>query len=156
MTDHEVRALALFFFFASLDEFKAKEAASLAADEYEHRLKRDPQMDPAIGVIASSAKIWNRYRTKISRGRPRFTADSGWVLPPGIDLGQWKEFQKLAPEDELLAVIWVHILGYTEEHVGQALALTGGTLRYRVGKGLRKLGSFLLSTGRPMKVVKPV
>ena len=155
MGDSEVRALALFFFFASLDEYRAKETASKAADEYERLLKKDPKLDPAVGVILASFKIWNQFKSKISRGRPQFSNESGWLFPERVDLGHWKEFQKTAPEDELLAVIWVHLLGFSEEQVSKALGLTEGTLRYRVGRGLRKLGTFLAATGRPLKMVKP-
>lgn len=154
MGDSEVRAFALFFFFACLDEYRAKDAASKAADEYERLLRRDSSLDPAVGVVLASSKIWGQYRSRISRGRPQFSSDSGWLLPDQVDLGHWKEFQKSAPEDELLAVIWVHLLGYSEARVSQALGLTEGTLRYRVGRGLRKLGSFLSSTGRPLKAVR--
>lgn len=152
--DTEVRALALFFFFASLDEIRAREAASKAADEYERLAKRDPSLDPGIGVVLASQKVWEQVRTRTARGRPHYTPDSGWLLPERSDLGHWKEFQKSAPEDELLAVIWVHILGYSEVKVAAALGLTVGTLRYRVGRGLRKLGNFLSATGRPLRVVK--
>ena len=155
MGDSEVRALALFFFYACLDEFRARDAASRAADEYDRLLKRDPNMDPVVGVVLASMKVWNQYRSRIARGRPRYSSDSGWLWPEKTDLGHWKEFQKSAPEDELLAIIWVHILGYTEEQVSKALGLTAGTIRYRVGRGLRKLGSFLLATGRPSRTGSP-
>lgn len=154
MGDSEVRALALFFFFASLDEYRARETASKAADEYERLRKKDTSLDPAVGVILSSYKVWNQYKSRIPRGRPHYSSDSGWLFAEQADLGHWKEFQKTAPEDELLAVIWVHILGYSEEQVSKALGLTEGTLRYRVGRGLRKLGTFLAATGRPLKAVR--
>ncbi|MFN7727681.1 MAG: RNA polymerase sigma factor [Bdellovibrio sp.] len=154
MGDSEVRALALFFFFASLDEYRAKETASKAADEYERILKKDPKIDPAVGVILASYKVWIQFKSKIPRGRPQFSNESGWLFVDKIDLGHWKEFQKTAPEDELLALIWVHILGFSEEQVSRALGLTEGTLRYRVGRGLRKLGTFLAPTGRSLKAIK--
>lgn len=154
LNDSEVRALALFFFFACLDETRAKEAASKAADEFERMRRKDANLDSTIGVVSASSNIWDEYRARISRGRPRYSADSGWILPENVDMGHWKEFQKSAPEDELVSVIWVHILGYSEEVVARALGLTEGTLRYRVGRGLRKLGGLLARQGRPLKAVK--
>ncbi len=152
--DSEIRALALFFFFASLDDTRAKEAASKAADEFERLVRRNPEIERVAAVVLASSKVWNQNRGKFPRGRPQYSTDSGWLLPVEPDLGHWKEFQKTAPEDELLAVIWVHILGYKEDQVSRALGLTGGTLRYRVGRGLRKLGNVLSGSGRPLKAVK--
>ena len=155
MDDKEVRALALFFFFACLDEFRAKEAASKAADEFERLLRRDPLTDRSVALVLACSRVWNKNRARIHRGRPQYSSDSGWLLPEKSDLGNWKEFQKSAPEDELLSVIWVHILNYPEDKVSIALGLTAGTLRYRVGRGLRKLGSFVMAKSKPLKMVKP-
>ena len=151
---NEARSLALFFFYACLDEARAKETASRAADEYERLLKNDPEMDPVQAVVKASSKVWTLVRARMPRGRPSYANGSGWILPANADLGHWKEFQKSAPEDELLAVIWILILGFKEESVSRALKLTEGTLRHRVGRGVRKLGNQLSGTGRPFRPMR--
>ncbi len=91
--------------------------------------------------MASTFYIWEKTKVKIQRGRPNTSIDSGWLIPPELDLGPWKEFQKNATNDELLVTIWSKILNYSEDIISVGLGLTSGTIRYRCARGFRKLGS---------------
>lgn len=154
ISQSEVRSLALFFFFACLDEFRAKEMASKVSDDFEKNIKKTPSVDRELLLIRLTTNAWTAYRDKLPRGRFRFSPDSGWKLPANLDLSHWKEFQKNAPEDELVAVIWVKILGFSEHKISQAVGLTEGTIRYRLGRGLRKLGGYLHSPARNLRAVE--
>jgi hypothetical protein len=84
----------------------------------------------------------------VSRGRPNTSVESGWLIPEGIDLGPWREFQKNASEDELLTVIWSKILKFSDLEISEGLGITQGTIRYRLGRALRKLGSMTQGVGK--------
>jgi len=86
-------------------------------------------------------KTWEKYSGRFVRGRPNYSLEAGWLLPEGLDLGPWKEFQKQAQEDELLCLIWSKILKIADEDISMGLGVSVGTLRYRVGRALRKLGT---------------
>ncbi|GIL18173.1 MAG: hypothetical protein BroJett040_19240 [Oligoflexia bacterium] len=154
MNDSEVRLIGLFFFFALLDDAKAIEAASQATDLYQLKIKRKPDPNTNILIIQSTQAIWEKVKGRFQRGRPQYSADAGWILPETLDMGPWKEFQKSAPEDELLAVIWRLLLQIPEEDVSQALGISSGTLRYRLGRALRKLGGFSQATPRRIDLVR--
>ncbi len=141
MTETETKSIALFFFFAFLDDQKAVEAAAKALVFCRDRKSKNPEMKNSVAVVAATKTVWNRYKSRITRGRPNTSGESGWLIPEGVDLGPWREFQKSAAEDELLTVIWSKILKISDADISEGLGITTGTIRYRLGRALRKLGS---------------
>jgi DNA-directed RNA polymerase specialized sigma24 family protein len=137
-----VKAIALFFFFSMLDEKRAIHASAEAFEVCLRKIEKNPEIDKKALLVLATEKIWKQHRRKLIRGRPQYSLDSGWKLPDNLDLGLWKEFQKSAPEEELLALIWSRILGFSDQEVSAGLGVTEGTVRFRVGRALRKLGSF--------------
>ncbi len=149
MTEIDIKSIALFFFYATLDEQKAIEASAKAVEACKAIVSRDSQLNSQVSIVAATKSVWEKNRGRFIRGRPNFSADSGWVFPAKIDLGSWKEFQKSAQEDEFLCLIWSVILKFSDENISLGLGISTGTLRYRVGRALRKLGA--LSTPPQVK-----
>ncbi|XGC81030.1 hypothetical protein ACES2L_00865 [Bdellovibrio bacteriovorus] len=141
MTEADVQSIALFFYFSLLDDQKAIEASSQALAIGRARQQRNPDLKSTVAIVAATKTVWDRYKSRVSRGRPNTTVESGWLIPEGTDLGPWREFQKSASEDELLTVIWSKILRIDDDDISEGLGITQGTIRYRLGRALRKLGS---------------
>ena len=91
--------------------------------------------------MAATKYIWEKQSGHFVRGRPNYSIESGWLLPENFDMGPWKEFQKSAQEDEMLILIWAKILKFSYDDISLGLGVSIGTLRYRAGRALRKLGS---------------
>jgi DNA-binding NarL/FixJ family response regulator len=140
MNEAEIRAIALFFYVSLLDDRKAVEAAIDAAAIAREKIKRSPDVKTPSLIVAATSKVWEATQKRLDRTRTNLSADSGWLLPDGLDLGPWREFQKNATSDELLVVIWARILGFGVSDVAEGLELSEGTVRYRLGRALRKLG----------------
>jgi DNA-binding CsgD family transcriptional regulator len=140
MSDSDIRALALFFYFALLDDRKAIELAISAVGVCAEKKKRYPNMKSSVAIVTATAKIWDEMYLKIQRGLPNTSVESGWVLAPGLDMGPWREFQKNATHDELVCVIWSRILNFSDQDIADGLELTTGTVRYRLARAFRKLG----------------
>lgn len=154
MSEHEIRLVGLFFFFTLLDDMKAVEAASQASDLYQLKIKRKQSTSGNVLLIQVIDEVWHKMRARFQRGRPHYSTNSGWVIPENIQMGPWKEFQKLSSEDELIAVTLNLILEFKEDEVASALGITTGTLRYRLGRALRKLGGLSNSLPKRMQVVR--
>lgn len=148
MTEADIKAIALFFYFSFLDDQKAIEASSQALALSRARKQKSPHLKNSVIIIAATKMIWDKYRARISRGRPNTSVESGWIVPETLDLGPWREFQKMSSEDELLSVIWSKILKISDEDISEGLGITQGTIRYRLGRALRKLGSMTQGMGR--------
>lgn len=141
MSESDVKSVALFFYFAFLDDKKAIEASTQALAICRDKKGSNPNINSDVAIVAATHAIWNKYKLRIVRGRPNSSVESGWLVPGNVDLGPWREFQKNATQDELLTVIWSKILNISEENISVGLGITQGTIRYRLGRALRKLGS---------------
>jgi DNA-binding CsgD family transcriptional regulator len=135
------RSIALFFFYALMDEQRAIEATSKAIQDYRVRMAKHPENKPAVTLVAATSQIWKSESHRMVRNRQNVAFGAAWMLPADVDIGPWKEFQKTAQEDEFLAVIWSQILQISDEDIALGLHISIGTLRYRLGKALRKLGA---------------
>jgi hypothetical protein len=153
MSESDIKAIALFFFFTTLDE---NVAVLCSSDAYEHarkKIEKDKNLNPAVVVTISCIYSWKKNRKKIFRGRPQYTPDSGWLIPNNLNMGSWTEFQKFAPEDELIAIVLSKILCIDDEAVSIALGITQGTIRFRVGRALKRLSQYLNQNSNPLSLV---
>jgi len=143
MDELAIRDISLFFFFCLLDEEKAYEFSSRAVDEYFELKRKNPSEKVQVLVVKSTFKIWKKFSSKIQRGRPQMTKQLGWTWPHDINFGPWMEFQKNAIWDEFIVSVWAFFLKYSDEEIAQGLEMTSGTIRYRLGHALKKLGSYV-------------
>ncbi|MCC7403363.1 MAG: hypothetical protein IT288_03110 [Bdellovibrionales bacterium] len=137
-----IRLLALFFFFAALDERFAQSAAIKALRKCRQRVKSLGNRDekwPAV-IVDVTNSFFNKLKQS-KRLPAAISYEAGWILPEGVDLGPWMEFQKEADLDEFLAVLWSRVLGISDEAISEGLGVSAGTVRHRVGRGLHILGS---------------
>ena len=148
MTDTEIKSISLFFFFAFLDDRKALQSSSEAYEFLQKKIDKNPDIKKEVAVVTVTQEIWSRHRKKWKRGEPYYSKDSGWLLPEGLEMSPWIEFQKSSLEEDLLAVIWSKVLGINDEDISHSLGLSVGTLRYRVGRGLRQLGALTPLKGK--------
>ncbi|MGZ3745064.1 MAG: helix-turn-helix transcriptional regulator [Pseudobdellovibrionaceae bacterium] len=154
MGESEVKSIALFFFFAFLDDRRALDASTQALSLYSTKKKKNPQFNNHVLIVTSTFAVWARHHLKLNRGNPNISTDAGWMIPPDLDIGPWREFQKSATQDELLTVIWSKILEIPEGSIAQGLGISEGTVRYRLGRALRKLGA--MSQGVSIKKLNAV
>lgn len=143
MTSNDIRSIALFFFFAFADDRMAVPAAIQALSLARNFKKKNPDLPSEVAVIKATARVWGKQHTRQEPGLLRLGTSPGWTLPPKIDMAPWREFQKSASTDELAAVIWSKVLNYDDALIGRALGLSGGTVSYRLGHALKKLGESL-------------
>ncbi len=66
--------------------------------------------------------------------------ESGWTLHPDVDIGSWREFLAESDGEVVEAVVFSKILNFKDQPISQGLGITIGTLRYRLGNGIRLLG----------------
>ena len=141
MNDSDVRAISLFFYFVFLDDRKAQEAAGIATDLFQKKSKRLGNAPTGSLIVSCTNQVWNKLRVKIVRGRPSLSSEAGWHPPQGLNLAPWREFQKSAPEEELVTLTWSRILRIPDSEIAKGLGISTGTVRYRVGKALHHLGA---------------
>jgi hypothetical protein len=80
MNESDIRALALFFFFALLDDRKAVDLAIAALGVCQEKKKRYPNMKNSVIVVAATSEIWEEVHLKLKRGLPNTSLESGWIV----------------------------------------------------------------------------
>lgn len=142
MTEESLRSVSLFFFFAFMEDGLAVPAAQQAHRVLKQNSSHENSRSASIRLVQVTAEILE----KVGRHRPpsALTEDPvGWRLPEGMAWQPWREFHRQATEEELPILIWCMILGIPEREVAVAIGLPEGTIRHRLGRGLRKLGGLL-------------
>lgn len=143
MKESDVRAVTLFFLFAFADESTALSASAEAVRRLRGKKFAETDLIEPSLIVSVTYEVWMKFKRKVRRARGAPMHSRHWSLPEGMDFAPWRDFQKTAPEDELLSVIWGRILGISELEIAKGLGLTDGTVRYRLGRAFRKLGARL-------------
>ena len=146
MTDAQIRSTILFFFLSFLDEKVALRAAGKTVVLCNRLLKKsaDPAKDFERIFVQASLRAWQKSKRLKPAGQAGVALDGGIDIPRQVDLGSWRQLHKDAQIEELLAVIWSKVLGFHDESIASGLDVSVGTVRYRVGRGLRLLGRTVL------------
>lgn len=140
ITDEQTREIALFFLFSLLDQRVALQAAHKAIAQ----VKALPTDE---GVISKSdiARILKRgfetHRKLLPRNQPIEISETALSMPEGTDFVTWQKFHVAASDHEITAVVLAKILGYDEEVLADGFQVSIGTMKYRISKGMRQLGS---------------
>jgi hypothetical protein len=145
MPDEIIGKSALFFFLLTFNDRIATDATVKIIEVIKNRSSRRTGASSVEDtnlecMIECCMEHWQTLHTRFSKEKVQIVSSKLLQWPEHIDLNPWKEFQKRAPENELIAVTWVHVLGIPEQILARALKVSEGTIRYRVGKGLSLLG----------------
>lgn len=149
MNEAQIRSVALFFFYTFLDKDLALRATVEALRLIEKRIKGRGISDSRNPILVySTFKIWKKYSKKknLKLQNSEFTAE-GWIVPGDLKMETWRQFVKEAESSLSLAVIWSKLLGFADKDIAEGLGQTEGSVRYRVGKGLKHLGYIASPSG---------
>ncbi len=134
-----IDTVAKYFYFLCLDEQLSFSASLKALAD----LRNNGWLEDKPRWVQTLSK-W-KLRLKQLRGRPwpGFPEERGFSLPPDFELDAWSVFLSSAEPSEVEAVLLARILGFKDEEIARGLGVTVGTVRYRIGRGLRHLGGHL-------------
>jgi hypothetical protein len=145
-----VEKVALFYQFAVLDQARAR-----ALTEFTLKKMRQEQLAAKVSrrelspvdLIRLTSDVLKKSKSEV---RPTHLAFSNieLVLPPNSDFGPWFEFRKISDDAEFVALLYSKIMKMSDEQISEGLGLPVGTVRFRVGKGMRTLGRIRQMGGR--------
>jgi hypothetical protein len=151
LTDALLEKIALFYYFAFLDEGKAQAAT---ARTIKTLLKKNiSEKSSPKHALRTFVAITNKTVQK-NKGESRaanFSFSAGHiVLPEKSNWGPWFEFRKVAEEPDFLAILYAKVLGIDETTIALGLNVPVGTVRHRLGRGLKVLGRICSTSGVEM------
>lgn len=141
----QIRSAALFFFLALLDEDKATQLASSLVKAYRKKVSDQDADDPSFFVYLMSHRI-QKLKTASQNQLLTIRPINEWLIPEGCDFGKWQAFAKKSEHEELHALIWSQILGLADADIAKGIGVSEGTVRYRVGRALIKLGEQIIES----------
>ncbi len=130
----------LFFYLAFLDEARAKDATRDIVKTLRRRGLHKAQGESLEELV----QLIHNYSVRhIDSARPTGTSftSGDLVIPAGFNWSRWLEFRRQSERNDFYAVLFTRILGISEALVAKALRVSDGTMRFRVARGLRLLGS---------------
>lgn len=138
-----VGAVAKYFFLSCLDVQKTFSASLKILSD----LHANNWMDNKHRSEWVRALHRGRHRLKVL-SNPRWSEVKdidGFLIPVDFDLGIWSSFITSAHPEESEAVLLSRVLGFSDAEIATGIGVSEGTIRYRVGRGLRHLGGYVES-----------
>lgn len=148
MREEHLKKIILFYFFVTLNEARARELARKSWLWCQRKKYLDAKADPDVLVLLALQSGWDSIKNEIRTGVTKYSMDSGWLLPKGLSLEPWKAFQKEASEEELFVTVLTTTLKYSIESIEKTLGLSSGTIRYRMAKATRRMGTLVPNNGK--------
>jgi hypothetical protein len=137
-----MRSVALFFFYAFMEESVATAATHRALRKIQKSLKKESAFSSfQAATVYWTEKLWRKYNKKakfVNLGLDRM-----FTLPKDMDLEPWRQLQKEVLPEERLAAIWSVVLQFSHLEIAEGLGVSAGTVQHRTGIALNKLSSIL-------------
>ncbi|PWU18521.1 MAG: hypothetical protein C5B49_07070 [Bdellovibrio sp.] len=141
MNDNQVQSIILFFRLAFMNSTLAQKASQETHRAIENQLKKKMQQSFEVLFVRQTANTFHRLRMNLYKTKRR--ADTHLLEVPAMNLGPWRDFLRQTPDEEILALLWVHILQLPILAVAQGLSVTEGTVRHRLSRAVRILSGKL-------------
>lgn len=134
--------IAKYFFFTALDDRISFTASLKVLSE----LKSKNWLDQSHR--ARWIQVLTKWKLRVREFKAKDWANTsasakGFNYPGGLDLSLWISFQSAGKPDEVEAVLLSKILKFSDQEIAEGLNVTTGTVRYRVGRGVRHLGAYV-------------
>jgi hypothetical protein len=140
MKRDQVREIGLFFLMGFMDEKVALAAASRCVAKVKASQDSASTQLEAVEMIKICRDAWKTFRKQIPRNQPLTTPADSWVVPEDLDISIWARYQKDAADEDVMALLFSLVLGVSDQDLAEGFQTSVGTIRYRLGKGVRQLG----------------
>ncbi len=137
------RSSKLFFFCFLNESWALMTAKEVAADVVDHSYKN---LTKPEAEYAQLKKINKLYLQNLKRKNHQGTTPvlGHFEVPKTLDLGAWREFRRSTSTEDFYITCLYYIGRFSPETIAQVLKLSPGTIKLRLSRGVKKLGSILL------------
>ena len=169
MFEPYVKSIFLFFYYIFLEEKTASKATRKVLKKQKKlsaiskttqdqliysKIKTDHQEVICL-LIASCLQVLKKYQKhSFSKNKQNLRSPHKGSFIPSIDLEPWCDFLRETEDEVVLVVILSKILLFKDEDIARAMKISIGTVKYRLGYGLRCLGNMSPSGVQFIGVIK--
>ncbi len=162
MFEPYIKSIFLFFYYIFLEEKIALKAtrkvlkrqkqlstqlpnSSIQSQPIYSEMQEQQRRQEVISLlIPSCLQIWKKYQKySFSKNKNKQTLRDAHKVSftPSFDLEPWCDFLRETEDEVVLVVILSKILLFKDEDIAKAMKISIGTVKYRLGYGLRCLGN---------------
>lgn len=148
MTDQQGQSILLFFHMSFLNPRLADQGSHQVYKAFQKHLEKSRNAGAAADFenffVKASHETYHRIRKTLSASPGALSTGSGLVKELSVvELSPWRDFVRSTPADEILIVIWNHILKIPLNVISKSLGISEGTLNHRLSRSIKKLGAKL-------------
>ena len=145
MVQSQIPAVAKFFFLTTQNSDKTHDAIYRTI----MRLNKIYKNDPAKEEDASLLVYWTYHYWKLLKKKKALLSflkkkkaenNVRFVIPQNLDMILWQQYLSEAKDEEALFLVWSCVLNISDFHIAKGMALSDGTVRFRLGNALKKMG----------------
>jgi hypothetical protein len=140
MKQEQARDIGLFFLLGFMDERGGLAAASSAIAQIKAEESSPDESLPPSQFVNICHQTWKKHRGLTPRNQSFDGPQHSWIIPKEIDIGIWARYQKDAPDEDVMTILFSMVFALSDEELAEGLKTSLGTIRYRLGKGIRQLG----------------
>lgn len=128
-----INKVHLFYYLATMNEDNAIECAQRTLQRVNRNEVNSLRVAELVQLCENGLnRLHLKSKVEASRSKPI-------QVPDVINLAIWKDMIKKSNREELSALVWTRILGFSEAEVAQGMAVSVGTVRHRVNRGMKTL-----------------
>ncbi len=145
MTESQIKSVALFFYFTLLDDDLAESASRIVIAKCRAKFKNNKltENEQLVILVHQLFAVFEKTRTENILNKASLSQKANYLMPQGISFGAWRQFHKESSVEDLVSVVLSQILCLEDATIALGLGVTTGSVRYRVGRGLRQLGHLI-------------
>lgn len=139
-SNNQLQQTLLFFILAFLDE---KLAQKVSARFIKELLRFDSENNFDTFFIKRTKQYWEKYQNRAKSSG--IIHEATWRNRISLDFISWRQFRKDSQPEEFLTSIWCEVLKLDHDAVAKGTETSVGTVRHRLARATRILGSIVIS-----------
>lgn len=146
MTDQQGQSILLFFQMSFLNPRLADQGSKQVYKslmKQQNRAKEPGSFNFEQFFVRATHDVYHRMRKDLVNSTGQISSAGVVQELSGIELSPWRDFVRSTSADEILVLIWNHILKIPLPAISKSLQTSEGTLNHRLGRAIKKLGSKL-------------
>jgi len=145
MVQSQIPAVAKFFFLTTQNSESSHDAIYRTIMRLNSVYKSEPSKEEDTSLLV----YWTYYYwLRLQKAKPMFSlfkkakSEEGvrFIVPENLDLSLWQQFFRDAQDEEALFLVWSYVLNISDFHIAKGMGLSDGTVRFRIGNALKKMG----------------
>lgn len=137
-----VQQMALYFALGTLSEKASSDLTVQAFSNYNRNISLF-KLSHEVAFIRAAQPLLLKYYLRNKKSKIQEDIRRFLILNSQFDINNWRSFVKKASSEDISILLFYFIFQFNESSIAESLLVSEGTIRYRLTKSLRLLGSYL-------------